>query len=668
MNYYNITNQIKLKKIILLIITLVSLVSCMESPSGTRLNRDPSSIEKRPNNTNIGAVINDDSNNSNGNQNSNGNNGIDNLTDTSSNILTGTVKLTHFVNPYTGTYEEKINIPKNYSGELYLSGPNLTTLSNQFVYVGFKFGMSDDYFAKIKATIGRGTGITPQTDKQVLILNLEDRPFEKLRLLYDLFDYNDYRDSAGNETKDLEDDPFEGTGKSNLYCRGLKLADDPTFKSSTAKTDCNASGDKCLYAYAKIGDSGLLNKSTGFLESVSKPQVSLNGSSYSPNVSYVPSICLPDRNDVANFKQVLNLSNLATLTYDATEVTIDSKDYKYKGPFRSYNYDEWEIKGSALFSSVATGTPTPTGLFQYSLNGTTESDTGYRSFLYPRSGKMKLNANIDYFGSNGPFDTKGITRLTSQGDSIWMDGCNIRVSEIDPNTQEGISSCNVTARIDVIVRDTATNKDVLVESSKDLKIQILRESLKNTAGNQVLLSALKSCSSSNACGSDECCYNDRCWSKSIVSQCIDPSTSTGFGGTGSSCSTDFDCASLCCSNGKCKVHTNQQNTIGSSSSNSNNTDDNTEDVLCAKSPGQTCVTGEFCNKRNVKKCIIIKTGTDSVTGTQLCRLQCYLVPTFGSCINAICVDAVDPVVPSFDPSNPNCTTAETPPISFETTL
>ena len=49
-----------------------------------------------------------------------------------------------------------------------------------------------------------------------------------MRLPYDLYDYNDYTDPA----KDIISDPRDG----GLYCRGLRLEDDPTFSATTQTT------------------------------------------------------------------------------------------------------------------------------------------------------------------------------------------------------------------------------------------------------------------------------------------------------------------------------------------------------------------------------------------------------------------------------------------------
>ncbi|MFZ8932733.1 MAG: hypothetical protein ACO2ZP_02370, partial [Bacteriovoracaceae bacterium] len=88
---------------------------------------------------------------------------------------------------------------------------------------------------------------------------------------------------------------------------------------------------------------------------------------------------------------------------------------------------------------------------------------------------------------------------------------------------------------------------------------------------------------------------------------------------------------------------------------------NDEVVLCSKSPGQTCVTKEFCRLENIPTCFIVKTGQDPL-GKQECALRCYNTPTFGTCRSGICIPPSVPSVPSFDPTNPDCSAAQEPPI------
>ena len=94
----------------------------------------------------------------------------------------GKAELIHLIDPIEGTFHKKVTIPKNYNGHFYISGLNITALNDYHVSVRFKFGRELESIT-IPATVSRAPGLTPQTDIQVLALDLKDRPFSKLRLL-----------------------------------------------------------------------------------------------------------------------------------------------------------------------------------------------------------------------------------------------------------------------------------------------------------------------------------------------------------------------------------------------------------------------------------------------------------------------------------------------------
>ena len=62
-------------------------------------------------------------------------------TDASVQCITGTqspeVELTHFVDPFDGSYTRKLSLPKNYDGELYIAGLNIGTLADKNLKVRF---------------------------------------------------------------------------------------------------------------------------------------------------------------------------------------------------------------------------------------------------------------------------------------------------------------------------------------------------------------------------------------------------------------------------------------------------------------------------------------------------------------------------------------------------
>jgi hypothetical protein len=641
------------------------LSSCVEN-AGTRSRRTASGTEVENGNGGNGSGGNGD-----GQGAGRGDGSIGSASD--ERFRSGRAEIRHVVDPFDGTYKTKVTIPKNFQGYFYLSGLNITSLSDRIITVRFKFGR-DYEVIEVPATIGRGQGIIPQTDIEVIILDMNSRPFENLRLPYDLFDYNNYKDGALTETLSPTQDPRNG----GLYCRGLNVVDDPTFEGSVNKVSCNQEGDRCLYSYAKIRDAGLFD-STGISIIPSEPQIDFSGNGLdNDSVSNALKKCLPEKVSVSSLNSVLgtNLPSHTDLTINP-QVVMNGATYTYRGPYRMTTPSSWSITSGALLSvdnkainvscnsdfECATGCCNrdtrmcvasssemcdgrgPSGLFK-SLNGAVYSE----SFLFPRAGKMELGANVEHMGSADPFDLRNPVSSPVSANSEWMDGCNMRVGNYDSYTNEGIGSCNVTASIELITRDPVSGEVEVIDgtSTNKVKIQIVRPSLTNYQGREVLYTAMKTCSSSKACGSGECCYNNRCWSKELVSQCLEDTLSAGNLGIGQSCSTDYQCSSFCCngSTGTCAVHINTS----------------TEQVLCGKSPGQQCVAKEWCRKEDVPECMVVKTVRDPVSGKQQCALRCYNVPTFGECRNGICIPPVAKEIPPFDPANPDCSNAEDPPV------
>jgi hypothetical protein len=553
----------------------------------------------------------------------------------------GQAELRHIVDPFDGTYKTKVTIPKNYSGILYLSGLNITSLSNRLISARFRFGRELEAIT-VPATIVRGQGITPQTDIEVVALDMTEQPFSNMRLLYDLYDYNDYDvDNDGTE----EGAPVSSPRDGGLYCRGLRLSEDSTFIDSNSNAACDAAGERCLYAYAKIKDKGLINSTSGIAQTPTQAQVAIAAASYSSEtVANKILKCLPEDGSLAMFNSILGISLAGPLGYPTTAgITVGGVSYQYKGPYTVIAETLWEISGGALFSSMSTAGATPSGVFQTKyVSGSTDTDAmkGYKSFLFPRAAKMDLRGGVDHFSSTTPFGIRTLSPLLVAGTSTYMDGCNARVTTYNSSTNENIASCNVTATIELVSIDPTTKEEIVVSASKALKLQLIKASLTDYQGKEVLYSAMKTCTNSNSCGSGECCYNSRCWSKNLVSQCKEDVLDVGNGATGASCASDYQCSSLCCNaggNSRCGVH---QNTIN-------------DQVLCSKSPGQSCVTREYCRKENVSKCLIVKVGTNSL-GQQTCALRCYNVPTYGDCVNGGCIQPASPVVPAFDQTRPLC--------------
>ena len=601
-------------------------------------------------------------------------------------IHRGKVELRHIVDPFSGTYKTKITLPKNFRGPLYLSGLNVSSLSRHLLSVRFYFGRELG-IVEVPATVGRAPGITPQTDIEVLILDMDSMPFEKIRLFYDLYDYTDYDSNNDGIEFGKEDRPNAPTldaQKEGLYCRGLKLEYDPTFQRSSDNTLCDEVGEKCLYAYAKLKDSGLKDES-GILATPKNPHVSLN-LSQNPESSLITALetGLPDVNSRSFFESVfkLNLNPQMSLNFpsgsklefgDVVEVVNKSTSphtripYTYQGPYRPINLDGWEITHGALLSDVRIqGTP-PTGLFQdFAANATSESrydcsaqtkssgcaHRGIRSFLFPRAGVMDLKAGVEHYASDAPLyggEGRELKSLFTGGETGYMDGVNLRINNHDNFSNEGMGSCNVTALIKVLAKNPSDGTVTTLTSNQEIKLQLIRPRLEDREGKDVLYTSMKNCSNRNSCGHNECCYNNRCWSKNLVSQCLEDSSSTGNLTVGESCNSDLECSSLCCNSftGTCGVHTNQGG----------------QEIFCSKLAGETCVAQEWCRKEYHNQCFVVKTGF-TPRGEQLCALRCYNVPTPSSCRNGTCHPPAPPAQPAFDPENPNCEDAIDPPTQF----
>ena len=151
---------------------------------------------------------------------------------------------------------------------LYLSGLNFTSLADRHITVNFYFGHTKEKVS-VSGVVARAPGITPTTDIEVLILNMNDKPFEQIRLLYDLYDYKQYdfdeRDPEEGTflVETPSDEPITDNLDENLYCRGLLLDDDPTYRRSSGS--CSSASDMCMYAYAKeVKDRGLQKMDEAF--------------------------------------------------------------------------------------------------------------------------------------------------------------------------------------------------------------------------------------------------------------------------------------------------------------------------------------------------------------------------------------------------------------------
>lgn len=583
------------------------------------------------------------------------------LSGTSSDLINSIkVDLRHVIDPFDGTYKTKVTIPKNYKGLLYFSGLNVTTLKSKFVYVRLRFGRDKTEFI-LPAVPGKGSGITPQTDVDLLIVDLEEQPFKKLRLLHQLYDYNDYdSDDDGIEfgANDSPNTPTNDVRNSGLYCRGVNLEDDPTFSISTSNNQCDQAGEVCLYTYAKIGDSGLYDNAEGSFLTPTKEQVDDQGAGYTSlgQATYLKH-CLSDidlKSDLeTSLQTTVNASNVTTVAYADTAF---AGSYVYYGPYRRFNHESWQISGDAIFSPMRVAGTTPTGLFQLVLdNAPADSVTdpsaraaaGIKSFLFPRAGKTSYSLNKQYIGYtdlNDALGDRAIRTLLSGTETEYVDGCNLRV------TRPSLNTCEVTATVEIVTRDSEDDAYTVISTSNKVKLQLSEESESDFYGNEVQYNAVRRCDNSNSCGSNECCYNNRCWSKDLVSQCKEDVSSIGDLLTGQTCEADTQCASLCCGDNRTCIPHNPDDTGGAS---------------CNKVAGQKCITSEFCAAKSVNKCQVVKTGGVDASGNPACRLNCYRVEINGDCINGTCREASDPIIPIFNEADPNrCDNAIDPPFEL----
>ncbi len=543
----------------------------------------------------------------------------DGTVDGASAVRTQRVELTHLVDPFDGTYKKKITIPKNFKGNLYLAGINVAALQDKFVQVRFNFGI-DRQSVVLNATVGRAPGIIPKTDIQVLMVDFNSKPLRLLRLGYDLFDYNDY----SNTTDDIKE-PVTDPRNGNLYCRGLQLEDDPTF--SLVSATCSNSDSKCLYTYAKITDATMYSDATGLTSIPTRPQIWTESSGVrTPSItSAVSTMCLPDSGDRISFNNLFGTA-LVGLAYNELVLGL-----RYRGSYRAINSAGWKITSDAIFSQTSDGLFY--GLFK-ARNSALDPFTGFQSLLFPLSGKIPLSQGVNYFGSTDRFGPRTSLTADSTGTTQYVDGCNIRTSNFNPVASESISSCNVNSSIEIFyVKD---GKEISVTIDKAIKLQLIKASLTDFEGKEVLASAFKRCESSSACGSNECCFNERCWSKDLVTQCVDQLPIIGNQQIGSNCATDYECSSLCCNSGTGTCAPHNPNGIAP--------------AFCGKNSGQRCIAKEFCSPQVVAVCKIIKLPPLS-DGTAQCTRRCTPVETYGACTSGFCVPPAIPPVPPFDPAN-----------------
>lgn len=581
-----------------------------------------------------------------------------------------------------GTYVRKLTLPKNFGGKLYVAGINISSLVSRHVSVRFGFGVNKETVT-LPATIVQAPGITPQTPISVLVLDLKSQPFRKVRLPYDLYDYNDYAFDYDPSvpTDGMLQEPVQDNRDSGLFCRGLKLEDDPTFNGVGACDGKeNAPGqapEECLYAYAKVQDQGLLKKTgtnPAFALEPKLPQVlSSAGSDYYKD-SFANQLqkslgdTIPKDNS-HNFQSILfsqDTSNpqTADMIFDNTwaGIMVGGSTYYYRGPYRMVDTVGWQFRYMELDGRR--------GLFKkdsyvnYTLGGLPDNPVFYdyidniwrphlrlyyNSLMFPRATRLKIPANVPHLSSTEPIGLRTPDTSAPGESTDWMDGSNARVQSVNDEFNH-VGSCNVTATMEIVAKDD-NGVDFVIAQSKDVKLQLVRPTEYRTdVGNEVLYSNFKTCLSSTQCGSSECCINKRCWDNALVSQCLDNSPTVGNREVGQTCSTDLECTSLCCnrSTGRCSPHNTSLNPA----------------VLCSKPVGEFCIAKEWCQKYPVTKRLIVREAPDPVTGALRCSAYDYQSLEYGDCRNSVCVPPVQQPLPNFDSTAPGACVNAVPAPNF----
>ncbi len=401
----------------------------------------------------------------------------------------GQPEISSLLDPFNGSDTKKITIPKNFSGKLNFRGKYLGLVGNP-LKVRFKFGKSYQPI-DIYAAVSKNNN--SDSNEDILILDFSKLQFKSIPLFYDLFDYQDYRNFKGDEVFVENTGPLYTTQDSfneNLFCRGLNLEDDPTFEISNNNEECDEIGEKCLYAYAKIADKSLFNQHTSSLIVPKYPQINFKSNDYTKQTfaEYLHK-GLPDNDDPDNLKGVLNATEVGN-GYDklsfGEKITFENGEtLEYQGPFQAVGYDAssenntWEIKEDALIYPGDVNNQA-LGLFQKSYI-LSDPNSGYISMMFPRAGKLTLKANIEYFGSEKPFEVRNLQKMQERGISLFMDGANLRIKNYNQASNEGISSCNVSATIDLISFDPKTGREfsLLLNPNRELKIQLIRPTQKS---------------------------------------------------------------------------------------------------------------------------------------------------------------------------------------------
>jgi len=446
-------------------------------------------------------------------------------------VQASNLEIEGILNPTTGIYEQKVSVLKDHSSLLKFKIKDLEKYAQKSLLVDVSFGhLKED----VKTLQG---SIDTEGEDYFLLVSLFGKPFDDLDLKYNLFDYSSYGNLIFSSPSIVQDNL-----DSNLYCRGLSLSDDPTSNGSS----CNKQGDICLYSYAKIRDQGLFNVSSS--EHVTPSLLQYNKSN--GVVLNESEKCLDDANTI--------LVNNSNRSFNST-FAIDSNSFIYRGPYASDDSGNWEISNAAIIGEY--------GIFLEELTGSGVENKGYHSKLFPIASKIKLSEVDLYIGSSTPYGQRvNKSALDSAGVTVdWMGGCNQRLSTKSLITGEDISSCNISASIDIYYLEAGEKYYIASTSSgtvsKDIKLQVVSKVSSDVSGTVA-------CYSNSGCSAGECCRGNQCISDA---QCA---TSGGKKAVGETCDTDFACASGCCKGDVCSPHNDTQS--------------------CDKPQGGSCLNATFC--------------------------------------------------------------------------
>lgn len=515
--------------------------------------------------------------------------------------------LKYFVDPESGNISEKLSIVKNDNREIYLAIDNLDDYDSKFLFVKFKFGVGRSFETNLPARITTVPGLTSGSIQKALAINLLNIPFANINLDYNLFDYNSYSSlsSANFELNNRDKD---------LYCRGLSYSDDPTYSGNGV---CDGYTDKCLYSYSGVKDQGWYDNSTGSFISPSKPQMALiNDELYEDGFSLNKIKCLSD-SSLQYFYNDQNERKIASY-----QNTISGTDLRHLGAYNFTEQGNWDITGNALLGEF--------GVFRK------RSSDGnyYGSMMYPRAAKLSVGSGLEYLGYSIIQNYQVSKFLTnSSGNSVWVSGCNWRVSTVD-QSGEHVGSCNVSASIDVFYNDEQGEEVIIAssswgEASSLVRLQLLQQGdVEDTNG--LNNPDYKTCSSGSECSNSECCYNGRCWSQALVGECSPDDEGGANKPADEICVNDNECLSLCC-----------KTRAGSRTCNG--------DAFCDKPTGGSCISGSFCDRVWKVEYKIIQTQTNSAGHCQK-RLCAFLANE--ECENHTC-KALDQSRPYTEPSCSN---------------